>query len=520
MKIIQESAARTTKMGAVHMPKYLLAHDLGTSGNKATLFTIDGTLIRSSISAYKTRYYHGNWAEQNPEDWWRAVCDSTKELLENVDPADIGAVAFSGQMMGCLCVDKNGTPLYNSIIWADMRAQDAEREIIDKVGAKEFFRTIGHRPGASYSLAKYLWLKEHEPDVYRNTYKILQAKDYMVYRLTGRFCTDYSDATGTNAFDINTFQWSDKVLDAVSVPGEVFPEAVESTRVVGEITASAAAECGLKKGTPVVMGAGDGGCGALGAGCIKGDMTYCCMGTSAWIAHISDHVILDDEMKLVNWAHAVPGLISTNGTMQCAGTSYSWMKENLCGPESTLADKTGESIYTYIDQTISSTAPGCNGLFYMPYLCGERCPRWDAQAKGGFYGLKMENTRKDMVRSVVEGIAYNMRIILDIMRDYANIPEMSIMGGLSKSRVNLHILADIMNIRLNVLNYYDEATSVGAAVLAGVGSGYLKGFEETSKFSWNVDSIFPSNEDRKIYEAMLRRFDETYYAMRDVYGKM
>jgi xylulokinase len=500
------------------MPKYLLAHDLGTSGNKATLFTVDGMLVDSSVSGYNTRYYNGNWAEQNPADWWEAVCSSTKNLVKDIDAADICAVSFSGQMMGCLCLDKRGTPLYNSIIWADMRAQKEEKALVEKVGAREFFHISGHRPGASYSLAKYLWLRENAPDVYKNTYKILQAKDYMVYKLTGRFYTDYSDATGTNAFDISSFDWSDKVLDAVKVPREVFPDAVESTKVVGEVTEEAAALCGLKKGTPVVMGAGDGGCGALGAGCVESDMTYCCMGTSAWIAHVSDRVILDDEMKLVNWAHAVPGLISTNGTMQCAGTSYTWMKEHLCAEERFLAEQNGESVYTYIDKSIEKAAPGCNGLYYVPYLCGERCPRWDAYAKGGFYGLKIENTHDDMVRSIIEGIGYNMRLILDIMKGYADIRDISIMGGLVKSKVNLKIFADIFGKTLNTLNYFDEATSVGAAVLAGVGSGALKDFHEISKFSRIADTNAPDESNRAVYEKMLKCFDSTYYAMKEIYS--
>ena len=295
---------------------------------------------------------------------------------------------------------------------------------------------------------------------------------------------------------------------------------MESTRVVGEVTSEAAEQCGLKKGTPVVMGAGDGGCGALGAGCVKGDMTYCCMGTSAWIAHISDHAILDEDMKLVNWAHAVPGLISTNGTMQCAGTSYTWMKEHLCAQERFMAQQTGESIYTFINQAIEKAAPGCNGLYYIPYLCGERCPRWDADAKGGFYGLKMEHTHEDMLRSVVEGIAYNMRLILDVMKPYTHISEMSIMGGLVKSRCNLKILADILGVSLSTLNYYDEATSVGAAVLAGVGSGMLKDFDEVTKFSWITDKLEPDETHRETYEKMLRLIDQTYYAMKDIYSHL
>lgn len=502
------------------MSKYLLAHDLGTSGNKATLFTTDGELLGSSVSNYPTKYYNGNWAEQNPNDWWEAVCSSTKALIAGIDVEDICAVAFSGQMMGCLCLDRNGIPLYDSIIWADMRAQKAEKEIVERVGAETFFHTTGHRPGASYSLAKYMWLRENEPDVFKKTHKILQAKDYMVFKLTGRFCTDYNDATGTNAFDLSNFAWSDRILDAVDIPREVFPEAVQSTCVVGEVTAEAAEVCGLKKGTPVVMGAGDGGCGAIGAGCISNNSTYCCMGTSAWIAHISDKPIFDTEMKLVNWAHAVPGLVSTNGTMQCAGTSYSWMKENLCRMERELARVGGGSIYDYINKGIESAPAGCNGLYYMPYLCGERCPRWDAYAKGGFYGLKMENTHEDMIRSVVEGIGYNMRVILDIMRDYADIREMSVMGGLIKSKTNLKIFADILNLRLSTLNYFDEATSVGAAVLAGVGCGALRGFEEVNKFSHIVDSLDPDQTDRETYEHMLRAFDATYYAMRQIYGTL
>lgn len=499
------------------MPKYLLAHDLGTSGNKATLFTTDGLLIKSSVSSYGTHYFNGNWAEQNPDDWWRAVCLSTKSLVRDIEVADICAVSFSGQMMGCLCLDKQGTPLHNSIIWADMRAQEAEKLIIDTIGDREFFRITGHRPGASYSLAKLLWLRENKREVYDKTYKILQAKDYMVFKLTGKFFTDYSDAAGTNAFDINSFEWSDYILDAMNVPREIFPDAVESTKCVGEITEQAATQCGLKKGTPVVMGAGDGGCGALGAGCVANNMTYCCMGTSAWIAHVSDHVILDEDMKLVNWPHAVPGLISTNGTMQCAGTSYTWMKEQLCSEEKYLAQLSGESVYTYIDAAVEKANPGCNGLFYMPYLCGERCPRWDAYAKGGFYGLKMENTRFDMVRSVVEGIGYNMRLILDLVKNYADINEILIMGGLVKSETNLKIFADILGTTLKTLNYFDEATSVGAALLAGIGSGNLRNFDEITKFTWIVDRVEPKESNKALYKKMLVNFDSTYYAMKDIY---
>ncbi|MCI9305065.1 MAG: xylulokinase, partial [Lachnospiraceae bacterium] len=180
----------------------------------------------------------------------------------------------------------------------------------------------------------------------------------------------------------------------------------------------------------------------------------------------------------------------------------------------------GRNIYELIDETIESAVPGCKGLYYVPYLCGERCPRWDAYAKGGFYGLKMEHAHRELVRSVVEGIGLNMRVILDIMRKYVDIHDMSIMGGLVKSKSNLHIFADTFNTNLGILNYYDEATSVGAAVLAGVGCGALKGFEEVEKFSWRVDSCEPSQENREVYDRLLKFFDKTYDSMKSIYDML
>jgi xylulokinase len=247
------------------MSKYLIAHDLGTSGNKATLFTTDGELVKSTVASYDTHYFNANFVEQDPNDWWKAVCGSSRQLLEGIDPKSIAAVSFSGQMMGALCVDKNGVPLRPHIIWADMRAVKEQEEILSKIDAWDFYRMTGHRASASYSLAKLMWVKNNEPDIYAKTAKVLHAKDYIVFKMTGRFMTDYSDASSTNAFDLNTFEWSSKILDSVGVDMELFPEAVESIHVVGEMTAESAKECGMAPGTPVLMGAGDGIAACVGA---------------------------------------------------------------------------------------------------------------------------------------------------------------------------------------------------------------------------------------------------------------
>jgi xylulokinase len=210
------------------MKRYVLAHDVGTSGNKATLFTVDGELVGSQTSPYDTRYFNYNWAEQNPNAWWKAVCHSTQALVQDIDVSEIAAVSFSGQMMGCLCVDKHGTPLRDSIIYCDQRAQKECRDILKRIDPQDFYNIVGHRANESYSLEKLMWVKNNEPEVYNNTYKMLHAKDYIVFKHTGNMVTDHSDASGTNAFDLNTFTWSEKLIEIAGIDGEKFPELKKS----------------------------------------------------------------------------------------------------------------------------------------------------------------------------------------------------------------------------------------------------------------------------------------------------
>ncbi len=502
------------------MPKYLIAHDLGTSGNKATLFTTDGEYVKSKVASYDTKFFNANWAEQNPDDWWEAVCLSTKELMQGVDAHEVSAVSFSGQMMGCLCLDQNGRPLRPHIIWADMRGTKEEDFIKERIDPHEFYKITGHRPSASYTLAKLLWVKNNEPDVYKNIHKVLNAKDYIAFKMTGRFITDYSDATGTNAFDLNTFKWSDQILDSVGVSRELFPEAVDSTHVVGELNQKAAEECGLVAGIPVVIGAGDGTSATVGAGSVSEGVTYNCLGSSSWIATTTKTPVLDEQMRVFNWAHAVPGMVVPCGTMQAAGNSYAWMKKQLCGEEALRAKQDGVSVYDLINGQIDDVPAGSNGLYYLPYLIGERSPRWNPNAKGAFIGLKMEHTHADMLRSVVEGVGMNLRLILDIMRTQVDIKSIIALGGLAKSDVCTQIFADIFGVDMLPLNHLEEATSIGAAVCAGVGTGALKSFDEVDKFVHPVGRLVPNEKNNALYEKMLKVFDHSYYALLDVYEEI
>lgn len=500
--------------------RYLLAHDLGTSGNKATLFSEEGKLIKSIVYSYNTNYYNSNWAEQDPNDWWKAVCETTREIVKEVDPADIAAVSFSGQMMGCLCVDKNGNPLRSSIIWADQRAVKEADFLEEKIGAKKFYQTTGHRISASYGLEKFLWIKNNQPEIYENTYKMLNCKDYIVYKLTGNFYAEYSDAVSTTIVDLNRLVWSDEIIEAAGIDGDKLPELVESTYVAGGVTAQAAAETGLKEGTKVVMGGGDGVCAAVGAGCVKEGIAYCVLGTSSWIAYTSDKPHYDDEMRTFNWPHMVPGALTPCGTTQSAGAAYSWLKNEIGRIETEQAKQMGCSPYDLLNKEIEQSVPGANKLMFLPYLMGERSPRWNPNAKGAFIGLMMEHKREDIIRSVMEGITFNLNAILNIFKPVANIDKLMVIGGGAKGPIWRRIMADMFDLPILKPNYIEEATSMGAAVAGGVGVGVFKDFEAINRFITVEDTLYPNEDNAKIYKKMVPVFEECYHSLVGVYDML
>ena len=502
------------------MAQYLLAHDLGTSGNKATLFDIDGTMIASRTSAYETNFFNNNWAEQNPDDWWRAVCDSSQALLADVEASDVAAVALSGQMMGCLPVDARGKALRPSIIYCDQRATIEADLLGETIGPEAFYAIVGHRISASYSVEKLMWLKANEPDVYGATAHMLNAKDYINHKLTGQIATDFSDASGTNAFDLKTFKWSEPILAAAGVDAEMFPEPRPSTDVLGTITGPAAKATGLKAGTPVAVGGGDGSCAAVGVGCTRPGMAYGYVGSSSWIAMASDKPIVDEQMRTMNWAHVVPGYLHPAGTMQTAGSAYQWARNEICHAEIAEAEAKGISAYELIDEMIARSAPGARGLIFLPYLMGERTPRWNPNARGAFVGLTLSHTRGEILRAVLEGVTYNLCIIADIFRSHVPFDSLTVIGGGAKSPVWRQMMADIYGCRIQKLSVLEEATSMGAAVTAGVAAEVFDDFDVVQRFI-GVDEVHqPDPAAAEQYEKMKPIFENCYHALVDVYEQL
>lgn len=502
--------------------RYILAHDLGTSGNKATLYDEAGNLRCSAVCGYETRYPRDRFVEQDPEDWWRAVCKSTRDLMEKagIGPEAVLGVSFSGMMMGCLPVDGAGKALRPMILWADTRADRQEREMIARAGMARGYRITGHRLSASYSAAKLLWVRDNEPEVYEKTGKMLNAKDYIVFRLTGEFATDYSDASGTNLLDIEKKVWSDEMLRALDIPARLLPPLHRSSDVIGGVTEEAARATGLLAGTPVVLGGGDGSCACVGAGVVRPGRAYNVLGSSSWISLAAEKPLFDEEMRTFTWVHLDEKLYTPCGTMQAAGYSYSWFRDALGGEEKRLAAEQGVSAYDLLNRLAEGSAPGARGVLYLPYLLGERSPRWDHDARGAFLGLGVGTTKGDLVRAVLEGVGYNLKIIRDILRRSAPMDSLIVIGGGAKGRTWLQILADIWEQELTLPRYREEATSMGAAICAGVGLRLYPDYSVAESLNPGEETVRPNPQNAPAYERAFARFDEAYEALRPVFARM
>jgi xylulokinase len=503
--------------------QFILAHDLGTTGNKASLFDAEGKVLASSFCGYGTDYPRVTWVEQNPEDWWQAVCVSTHQLLAEarVQPGDIACIAFSGQMMGCVAVDQRARPLRPALIWADQRAVAEANSIISGVGAETAYRITGHRASSAYSGAKILWVRNHQPEVFAQAHKFLHAKDFIVARLTGAFVTDYSDASGMNLYDLQTRDWSPLILEAIGLDPALLPELHASTDVVGQVTSKAAGEVGLAAGTPVVIGGGDGCCAATGAGVVAEGSAYNYLGSSSWIAMATREPIFDPTMRTFTWAHLVPGMFSPCGTMQAAGGSYQWLRDNICLPEKDAAAQLKLSPYELMNLQAAESPAGARGLLFLPYLLGERSPRWNPLARGAYVGLTMQHSRPDIIRATLEGITLNLRVILEAFTSQgARVDGMRVIGGGAQGRLWRQIMADVYHMPILRPALLAEATSMGAALAGGIGVGIFRDFGIAERLTPIVDRTDPDPLHIPVYDRLYATFNRCYASLEPLYNEL
>jgi xylulokinase len=502
------------------MKNYIVAHDLGTTGNKATLYDREGHLVGSAFYAYQTEHAHTGWAEQDPEDWWWAVCTSTRQLLQEtgVRGDDIACITFSGQMMGAVPLDKNARSLRKAIIWADQRSVKQEQWVGERITPADVYHITGHRLSASYSLCKILWIRDHQPDIYQSTYKFVHAKDSIVARLTGEFVTDPSDGSSMNLYDLEAGVWSEQIIQAAQLNPNQLPDIRQSIEVVGEVRREVADEVGVAAGTPVVIGGGDGSCAAAGAGVIKQGSAYNYVGSSSWIALSTPKPIYDPSYRTFTFGHIIPNMFMPTGTMQAAGASYQWTRDQLAPLEKQLAATLNISPYELMNLEAEKTSVGANGLFYLPYLMGERSPRWNPRARGAFIGLTIRHTRADMLRAVLEGVTMNLRVVLDAFRAQGTTMEaMRVIGGGARGRFWNQIMADIYGMPVHRLAILEEATSMGAALAGGVGIGLYPDFSMIETMNEVAEVIQPNPAAQATYEKIYPIFNAAYDALLPIY---
>jgi xylulokinase len=500
----------------LNVSRYILAHDLGTSGDKASLFDEAGRTVHSALAGYGTSYPHPGWAEQDPDDWWQAVCLATRRLLAEarIDPAEIGAVSFSGQMMACLPVDAKGKPLRSAIIWADQRAIEEAAWMAERCGAEAVYRRTGQRVGPSYSAPKILWFKRHAPEDYARTHAFLQAKDYAVLQLTGQYATDYSDASGTLLFDLATRRWAEDLFAALELDPRLVPPAHPSATIVGGVTRAAAEATGLAAGTPVVIGGGDGCCATAGAGVSEEGDAYAYIGSSAWLSIVSRRPLLDPRQRTTTFAHLDPDYCCPMGSMQSAGGAYGWL-------EGLLRGNGEESIYAELDDAAAKTPPGADGILFLPHLLGERSPYWNPLARGAFIGLSLKHGRAAMARAVLEGVAMNLRQILEALREQgARIPALRLIGGGASSALWRQIMADVLGLPILQPVLLTEATSLGAAIAGGVGVGMFKSFSVAREIVPATEAERPRAEARQRYEALYPLWQRAYRQVEPLFAEL
>jgi xylulokinase len=497
------------------MKKYLLGIDIGTSACKIAIFNRQGEVIASGSESYEVYYPKPGYVEQNPEEWWEAIYCTIKVTLRKagINKEEIAGVGVDGQSWSAIAIDKDGKVLTNTPIWMDTRAVDICDRLNKEVGEDAIFNMAGNSLQASYTTAKIIWYKENLPEIYEKIDKILQSNSFIVYRLTGELSQDKSQGYGYHCFDMHNGTWNEEMCKRMGIPMEFLPNIYDCHQVVGYVTAKAAELSGLAVGTPVVAGGLDAACGTLGAGVIHPDETQEQGGQAGGMSICIDQYSADP--RLILSFHVVPNLWLLQGGTTGGGGAIRWFEKEFADYERELGKKVGKSSLELLNDIAEVVNPGSDGVVFLPYMAGERSPLWDVHAKGVYYGLDYSKTKGHFVRATMEGVAFSLRHNIDVAADAgANIGELRAMGGSANSLLWTQIKSDVTGKPIAVPSS-DTATTLGAVILAGVGVGMYRDFEEAVNMTVKVKRYHVPNMDNyAIYEKNYQTYLELYHNLK------
>jgi xylulokinase len=493
---------------------YWLGIDIGTGGTRALLVDEEGSLVSSVTAVHEDmRMERPLWAEQRPENWWDAAQEAIRGVLANagVDGKDVRGVGLSGQMHGLTLLDKNSDVIRPALIWCDQRSQTQVDYVNGKVGRQKVLEYTANPVVTGFTLPKLLWVRDHEPANFGRVRKVLLPKDYVRFKLTGSYATDVSDASGTSLFDVVKRNWSYEMCDALGLDREVLPTCYESVAVTGQITPAIAASLGLQAGTPVVGGGGDQAASAVGNGIVEPGVVSCTLGTSGVVFAHMDEPHYDPQGRVHTFCHAVPGKWHGMGVTQGAGLSLQWIRNQLMPGQD----------YSVLTEEAATAEPGSQGLFWLPYLMGERTPHLDATARAAWVGLTAKHSRPDLIRSAIEGVCYSQKDGLDIIEDMGvAVASIRLSGGGARSPFWRQLMADVLNKRIAILES-QEGSAYGSALLALVGTGVYDSVEECCAVAVReVEQILPNRENAARYSELHQIFQSIYPALKPIFGRL
>jgi len=491
---------------------YWLGIDIGTGGSRALLVDAQGKVVAGFTAPHEDmKMERPLWAEQRPEDWWDAAQKAIQGVLQEagVKGEQVKAVGLSGQMHGLVLLDAKNAVVRPALIWCDQRSQPQVDFINQAVGKTNVVAHTANPMLTGFTLPKLLWVRDNEPANFEKVKKVLLPKDYVRFMLTGEHATEVSDASGTGLLDVVTRRWSKPMVERLKLDSSLLPDVKESADVTGVVTKAAAKATGLKEGTPVVGGAGDQAASGIGNGIVKPGVASCTIGTSGVVFAYLDRPQYDPLGRVHTFCHAVRGKWHVMGVTQGAGLSLQWFRNNYAAG----AD------YDSLMTAAQTAPPLSHGLYWLPYLMGERTPHLDAIARGGWIGLTARHGRPEMVRAIVEGVSYSLRDCLGVIEQMGvELSTVRASGGGAKSLFWRQMLADIFHRSITTLQN-TEGSAYGAALLALAGAGEYKSVEEVCEVAVHeVDGLIPRVHEAAAYQRGYEVFTVLYPTLKPVFG--
>ncbi len=494
---------------------FVLGIDVGTSAIKVLAVDPDGTILATASEPHPVQSPRTGWSEQEPDQWYDATVEGIRRLLKEsgLDPSKVRALGFAGQMHGLVTLDENMASIRPAILWNDQRSASICLEETERLGLDVLLKNTGNRMLPGFTAPKLLWMRKHEPEAYARIAHVLLPKDHLRFRMGSALATDMSDASGTSVFDCGARAWSQTMLESLDLPAEWWPEAFESTEVVDHLNAATAEATGLPEGIPLIAGAGDQAASAVGTGAVEEGMVSTTIGTSGVVFAATDTWRHPPDGSLHAFCHAVPGTWHLMGVMLNAAACFEWFCRELMPDIMSEAESAHEDPYERIAGEAESVTPGAEGLFFLPYLTGERTPHVDPHARGGFIGLSPQHGRPHLARAVLEGATYGLMDCLELVRRTGVDPRsIRLSGGGAGGRLWRRLCTDIFDLP-TITTTTTEGTGYGAALLAGVGCGFWGSVREACKRTVHEKDRLEPGPDRDFYRAGHERYQALYPAL-------